>query len=54
MQNSIRQTASGDESGLKPAPDSQTGELKFFSSRGLFFFQTEKQKIASLVTAVQI
>lgn len=38
MQNSIRQTASGDESGLKPAPDSQTGELKFFSSRGLFFF----------------
>lgn len=31
MQNSIRQTASGDESGLKPAPDSQTGELKFFS-----------------------
>lgn len=46
MQNSIRQTASRDESGLKPAPDSQTGELKFFSSRGLFFFQTEKQKIA--------
>lgn len=34
MQNSIGQTTSGDESALKPVPDSQTGELKFYCSRG--------------------
>lgn len=38
MQNSIRQTASGDESGLKPAPDRQVSSSSpaaedFFFSR---------------------
>lgn len=53
MQNSIRQTASGDESGLKPAPDRQVSSSSP-AAEDFFFFQTEKQKIASLVTAVQI
>lgn len=34
MRNSIGQTTSGDESALKPVPDSLTGELKFYCSEG--------------------
>lgn len=53
MQNSVRRTTSGDESALKPVPDSQTGELKFSSSRKTWFRQGGS-KMPLLVTVEQI
>lgn len=47
MQNSIRQTASGDESGLKPAPDRQVSSSSPAAEDFFFFPDREAENCIS-------